>query len=100
MTQGVAEAEAAAAALQLPRVAIPTGALTEAFTEARITLVVEGSAPEVPSGVVAAGMLAGPQDTEAGAVELPQWRSHAEPGYQISRISFWRLHESSFETIK
>ena len=67
MTQEAAEAEAAAAALQLPRVAIST----EALTEARLTLVVVGSAPEVASEVVVADMLAGPQDTEADAVELP-----------------------------
>ena len=84
MIHGVAEAGVAAVALQLPRVA----SLTEALTEARLTGVVVGSAPEV-AWVVPVGMLAGPRDTEAGAVELPCLRSQADNRYRISRISFW-----------
>ena len=95
MTQGVAEAGAAAVALQLPRVAI----FMEALTEARLTLVVVGSAAEVALEVVVV-MLAGPQDTEAGAVELPLWRIRVEKRYRNSRFPFWQLHEFSFETIK
>lgn len=95
MTQGVAEAGAAAVALQLPRVAISM----EALTEARLTLVIVGSAPEVALEVVVV-MRAGPQDTEAGAVELHLSRIHAGKWYRNSRFSFWRLHEFSFETIK
>lgn len=96
MIQGVAEAGAAAVALQLPRVAIPM----EALTEARLTLVVAGSAREVALQVVVI-MLAGPQNTEAGAAELPLWRIHGEKRYRNSRsFSFWRLHEFSFDTTK
>ena len=71
MTQGAAEAGAAAVAQQLLRVAILMAALTEArLTEARLTGVAVGSAPEVASEVVVV-MLAGPRDIGAGAVELP-----------------------------
>ena len=65
MTHGVAEAEAAAAALQLPRVAISMAVLTEA----KLTGVAAGSAPEVVSEMVLV-MAAGPRSIGAGAVEL------------------------------
>ena len=65
MIQGAAEAGAAAAALQLLKVAIFMAALTEA----RLTVVAVDSAPEVALGVEVI-MLAGPQDIGAGAVEV------------------------------
>lgn len=63
MTQGVAEAGAAAVAPQLLRAVIFMAALTEA----RLTGAAVGSAPEVASEVVVV-MLAGPRDIGADAV--------------------------------
>ena len=64
MIRGVAEAGAAAAALQLPRVAIFMAILTEI----QLTGVAVGSAPGVVSEVVLV-TLAGPRDIGVGAVE-------------------------------
>lgn len=73
MIRGAAEAEAAAVALQPPRVAISMAARTEV----RLTGVVVGSAPEVaPEAVLP--MLAGPRNIVAGAVELLYWRTPAD----------------------
>lgn len=76
MIQGVVEAEAAAVALQLQRVAI----LMAALMEARLTGVAVGSAPEVAPEVVVV-MLAGLRGTEAGAVEPPCRRIYGEIRY-------------------
>ena len=72
MTQGVAEAGAAAVALPLPKVASSMVALTEA----RLTGEAVGPAPEVASEVVVV-MPAGLRNIGAGAVEpfiaAPTW---------------------------
>ncbi len=93
MTQGVAEAGAAAVALQRPRVVIFMAALMEArlmearLTEARLTGVTVGSAPEVASEVVVV-MLAGRRDIAAGAVEFPHWRTTRKSGVRIESFPF------------
>lgn len=88
MTQGVAEAGAAVVALQLLRVPITMAARTEA----KLTGVIVGSAPEVASEVEVA-MLAGPRDIGAGAVELFHWRTYVDIRCWNTLPSFWRLHE-------
>lgn len=89
MIQGAAEAGAAAVALQLLRVATFMAALTEA----RLTEVAAGSAPEVAPEVVVV-MLAGLRGIEADAVEPTDWRTCGGPRCWNSPLSYWRLHES------
>ena len=71
MIQGVAGAGAAAAALQLPRVAT----IMAVLTGAKLTGVTAGSAPEVVPDMVFL-MPARPRDIGAGAVELLHGRTY------------------------